>query len=88
MEQRLVTIATFGRVMDADLARARLASAGIDCVLHNRNLGGWYPWYATAFAPLELQVRASDVPRAVEHLDVASDVDTLRPPDEGEGPTT
>ena len=68
MERHLVTIAAFANVTDADRARGRLESAGIDCVLQNRNLGGWYPWYATAFAPLELQVRASDAPRALELL--------------------
>jgi hypothetical protein len=66
MPEELVTIATFNVAVEADLARAKLESEGIECFLADE-----YSRYLQA-GGIKLQVGESDAQRAVEILGESS----------------
>ena len=63
-----VTVATFGWEMEANLARARLASAGIAAHLADECMGSIYWHYVKALGGLRLQVSAEDAEDALAIL--------------------
>ena len=63
-----VTVATFWQPMDAQMARIRLVSEGIDCVLLDENLVATDWLYANAVGGIKVQVPAADSERAVMAL--------------------
>lgn len=63
----MLAIAFYDNLASAELARSVLEDAGIYCFLANRNLVGMR-WLYAGLIGLELHVRESDVPAAVELL--------------------
>lgn len=59
MDDDLVTIATFQIPYRADLAKGMLESAGFEVFLLGENYGR-QNFFHTAYAPIRLQVKASD----------------------------
>ncbi|NOR54258.1 MAG: DUF2007 domain-containing protein [Candidatus Aminicenantes bacterium] len=68
MPEKLITIATFSRVMEAHLSKARLESGGIECFLADEYIVIMNWLYSDAVGGVKLRVKASDVQRAVEIL--------------------
>ena len=68
MVERLITIATFNNVTKAHLARMKLDMEGIECVMQDENIVAIYNLYNNFVGGVKLQVRESDVPRAMEIL--------------------
>jgi len=69
--EKLKTIANFSEPFEAHLAKARLDSCGIECVLVGENFVATY-WFASlADRGIKLQVRESDADRAGEILAAA-----------------
>ncbi len=68
MTEELVTIATFSTAVEADLARARLESEGIECFLADEHTVTVNWLYSQAVGGVKLQVREADAQRAVEIL--------------------
>ena len=72
MEDDLVTIRNYAYGPDpageAELARIRLESAGISCFLADREFASTYWLYSGANRGVKLQVKRSDVARALEVL--------------------
>ncbi len=64
MSQQLVTVATFTQGIDAHLARLRLESEGIECVVADEHTVGANWLYSNAVGGVKLQVSTSDVERA------------------------
>jgi len=84
MAEKLVTIATYGNPIEANLAKIKLASEDIDCFLADENA---VAVYGGIVGTVKLQVRQSNVERATEVLnrppDELDDEDlTQKPPDE------
>jgi hypothetical protein len=73
MVEKLVTIATYGNPIEANLAKIKLSSEDIDCFLAGEHA---VAVYSGVIGHIKLQVRQSDVERAMEVLN--------RPPDETE----
>jgi hypothetical protein len=59
MEDRLTTIATFLNLLEAQLARGLLQSAGIECVLLDEYASGIH-WAHGDLGGIRLQVRQSE----------------------------
>ncbi len=72
MTEKLVTIRNFAYspdpVSEAELARLKLESAGIPCFLAGKELASVSWLYSGAASGVQLQVRPSDVKRALELL--------------------
>ncbi len=68
MPEELVTIATFSMAVEADLARAKLESEGIECFLADEHTVTVNWLYSQAVGGVKLQVRESDAQRALEIL--------------------
>ncbi len=64
----MVTIRTFSRVMDADLARMRLESAGIQSLLPDESINSWVLGEGPLVGGVRLQVAEEDAARAQEIL--------------------
>ena len=67
MNERFVTIAGFGDLLEAELARDKLESEGLNCLLledATQNLYGY------ASGAIKLQVRQSDMERAQQILEI------------------
>lgn len=62
--EEVVTVANFTEPMEAEMARLRLESAGIETFLSGENARILEP----GLGPLQLQVRAADVPDARDIL--------------------
>ena len=79
MLEDLITIATFDLTVQAELAKAKLESEGIDCLLLDKNLiGALGPFYSSMLGGIRLQVRESDAELArkiLEHESPTSDTD-------------
>ena len=73
MVEKLVTIATYANSVEANLAKIKLASEDIDCFLAGEHA---VAVYSGAFGEIKLQVKQSDVARAMEVLS--------QPPDESQ----
>ncbi len=65
MSKKLVTIATFDYIGEAQIAKLTLASKGIDCFLADEFMGTYAPY---AIGGIKLQVWDSDAERAEEVL--------------------
>jgi hypothetical protein len=65
---KLVTIATYFQHSEALLARMRLESSGIECILIDEHLCRIDWGLAPALGGIKLQVREEDAPRAAEIL--------------------
>ncbi len=65
----LITVATFAHTLDAHLAKTRLESEGIDCVLTNEHIASMNWVWPLAIGGVGLQVRESDAERAAEILE-------------------
>ena len=65
MNEKLVTIASFTFIGEAQIAKLTLASKGIDCFLADEFMSTYLP---IAMGGIRLQVRESDTERAEEIL--------------------
>jgi hypothetical protein len=61
---RFVTVSTFRSSGAAHLARARLATAGIDAMVSDEALGGMTPFHADSGASVKVRVPAADLDEA------------------------
>ena len=66
-EPDLVTIRTFGKEFDANLAKSALQAAGIDSIISRDDCGGIQP-FLTMTQGIKLVVRSGDAHRAAEVL--------------------
>ena len=68
MSEKLVTVATFGFPVEAHLFRTRLEEEGITCFIQNENVNLWGRGFVGAAGSfsIELQVRESDVDKAIQ----------------------
>jgi hypothetical protein len=73
VEGGLRTIATFGDKLALELARARLAAAGIRCFVPDEHTSTLNPHYMAAAKGLSLKVRASDAEAALAVLSEPAD---------------
>lgn len=72
----MITLATFSRLQDADLARARLEAAGINSSFLSEACDVWVLGAAPIVGGVRLQVDEADAERARELLaDVAPSTD-------------
>jgi hypothetical protein len=69
MEQT-TQVAAYNTELEADLAVARLADAGIDSLISADNLGGTFPMMQMITGGFKVQVRTGDEDRAREVLSV------------------
>ena len=75
---RLVTIARCGNAATADLVRSVLENAGIEAFLQDQYLSQVFAFVTGVIGGIKVQVRASDLPAAIEALrraPAASDAD-------------
>jgi hypothetical protein len=68
MSDELVTIARFSPGGEAEIARARLDSEGIEAVIEGEDAAAAFPYVADAGMQIELQVRECDAERAIAIL--------------------
>lgn len=73
MAERLITIATFSQPIMAELARTRLEAESIGCFIADESIVMMNPFYSPAVGGVKLQVRESDIQRALEVLRQRSD---------------
>jgi hypothetical protein len=64
----LVTIATFGNLPEAELAKERLENEGITAFVLHENTAGTMPFLSTSAAGVQVQVKNTDASRAREVL--------------------
>ncbi|NUQ78235.1 MAG: DUF2007 domain-containing protein [Polyangiaceae bacterium] len=69
----LVTVATFGEVLEAQMCRSTLAAGGVRAFVADEHLSTLNPHYVGAASGIRVQVRRVDVPRALEILKAASE---------------
>jgi hypothetical protein len=81
VSSELVTVATFGEVLAAQMCRARLASAGVRAFVADEHLSTLNPHYMGAALGIRVQVRQADLARALEILKEAAE---RKDEDEGE----
>ncbi len=79
MVEKLVTIATYGNTIEANLAKIKLASEDIDCFLAGEHA---VAVYGGIVGEVKLQVRQSDVERAKEILSRKPDETELDEPED------
>ena len=68
MSEELLTIATFSMAIEADLARAKLESEGIECFLADEHTVTVNWLYSQAVGGVKLQVREANAQKAMEIL--------------------
>jgi DNA-directed RNA polymerase subunit RPC12/RpoP len=68
MPEKLVTIATFSKAIDAHLSKTRLESEGIECLIADEYIVTMNWLYSNAVGGVKPQVKESDVERAIEIL--------------------
>jgi len=66
---KLITVKTFTYPLDLAVVRGRLESEGIRCFVQDEMMAQVNPFYSNAIGGVKLQVRESDVARAVEILE-------------------
>ena len=87
---KLATIGTYGDSVLANIMKAKLEAAGIDCVLMDENTVNIItinPEYTRQFGSIKLQVREEDVKAAKEILAITTDESPVEEPAIDEGPT-
>ncbi|HID57149.1 TPA: DUF2007 domain-containing protein [Candidatus Poribacteria bacterium] len=70
MPEKLVTIATFDNPFKAHLVKSRLESSGIKCFLSDEFVVTVNRLYSNAVGGVKLQVKESDLERAIELLNM------------------
>ena len=65
---RWLTVATFWEPTEAHIARLKLESEDIDCMILDENLVATYWFWASAVGGIKLQVRETDFPEAMRLL--------------------
>jgi hypothetical protein len=78
--ERTIQVAAFNTELEAELAKARLAEAGIDSFFAADNLGGTFPMMQMITGGFKVQVRAADELRAQKILAEQYDPIESRPP--------
>jgi hypothetical protein len=68
MNTKMVVVASFGRPVDAHLAKTRLEAAGIQAFILDENAIAVNPFYSPALGGVKLAVAEEDVDRAREVL--------------------
>lgn len=63
-----MTIANFSQLIEANLAKTRLESAGIECFLTNEHIVSMNWFWSNAVGGVGVQVREADVDSAIEAL--------------------
>ena len=76
-EEALITVANFSHPTEADPVVAWLESEGIECFLTNEHTVTMNWLYSNAIGGVGVQVKAADVERANEILQVALNPDTI-----------
>lgn len=79
----LVVIRTYGRALDAQIARSRLQASGVPCFLPDEQLSTIDPLLTDALGGVRLQVNAADADRAREILDQPLDLSEELDPEHG-----
>lgn len=83
MRGPLLVIRTYGRALDAQIARSRLQASGIPCFLPDEQLSTIDPLLTDALGGVRLQVAAADAERAREILDQPLDLAEELDPEQG-----
>jgi hypothetical protein len=83
MRGPLVVIRTYGRALDAQIARSRLQASGIPCFLPDEQLSTIDPLLTDALGGVRLQVADEDAERAREILDQPLDLSEDLDPEHG-----
>ena len=78
MPDRFVTVGTFATAAEAHVAKTRLESDGIDCLLADESLLSLHWLYATAKGGLRLQVPEKDFQDAIKSLNRVSSNETVQ----------
>lgn len=73
MASKLVTVATFGEAIKAQLCRAKLTASGIRSFLPDEHVSTLNPHYMAASSGIRVQVRQEDAARAMDVLRAASE---------------
>jgi hypothetical protein len=68
MEDDLITIARFNRLMEAYMLKSRLESEGIECYIPDEMLAKSIHNYPIGMSQIRLQVKKEDTPKALEIL--------------------
>lgn len=68
MSEKLITIATFSQAIEAHVSKTKLESEGIICFIADENIVNMNWFYSNAVGGVKLQVKESDVKRALEIL--------------------
>ncbi|MFQ5816331.1 MAG: DUF2007 domain-containing protein [Terriglobia bacterium] len=68
MAEKLVTIATFQQPIAAHLAKTKLESEKILCFVADEHMTRMFRFYSPFIGSIKLQVKESDVERALEIL--------------------
>ncbi|MFQ5926415.1 MAG: DUF2007 domain-containing protein [Terriglobia bacterium] len=68
MPEKLVTIATFSQPIEAHLAKTKLESEEIQCFVADEHTTRMFRFFSPFIGGIKLQVRESDVERAMEIL--------------------
>jgi len=84
MPMELVTVATFGEAIEAQLCRATLSSSGIRSFVPDEHVSTLNPHYMGATAGIRVQVQKADAERAIEILGAAPPPDPHSDEDEEE----
>lgn len=66
MPDKLVTIATFSHLVEANLSKAKLQSEGTWCFIADEHMVNWL--YSNTMGGVRLQVMESDVQKAIRIL--------------------
>jgi hypothetical protein len=72
---QLVVLKSFGRRVDAELAKSAVESAGIEAIIRSDSVGGMREDVARSGAGFQILVREDDVPAASEALIPVADPD-------------
>ncbi len=72
-EQKMIVLAEYGQVMEAELALSRLQAGGIEARIDNEYAATLYP---TGALPARLTVRSGDARRAAELLGLPASPET------------
>lgn len=69
-EQRLMVVARYGNVTEAELARTKLESEGIEAYLADQQMGSSFPGINVAFGGVKLKTKFSQAKRASQILGI------------------
>jgi len=78
MSDKLVTIATFGTPLEADLAKIRLDAAGILSFVQDQTTAGMQAFFVMGHESVRLQVRTEDAQEAIKVISEDTDEDFFK----------